>query len=97
METTIQRVSIPDNHRILMISDIHGHADGLRALLKQVNYQPGDVLILVGDYLEKGPQSLETLREVMALCRAPNTYALMGNVELWRLEYLQSREKEKWR
>jgi len=97
METTIQRVSIPDNHRILMISDIHGHADGLRALLKQVNYQPGDVLILVGDYLEKGPQSLETLREVMALCRAPNTYALMGNVELWRLEYLQSREKEKWK
>jgi len=90
MKTTVQRLSLPDRRRVLMLSDPHGHADGLRAILKKAGFSPDDVLILLGDYLEKGSQSLETLRLVMALCRTHTVYPLMGNVDLWRLEFLES-------
>lgn len=94
MQTTIQRVQLPDNRRILMISDIHGHAEGLRAVLKEAHFGEQDILILVGDYLEKGPQNLQTLRDVMALCSHFTVYPVMGNVDLWRLECLMSDDPE---
>ena len=97
MQTTLQRVTLPDDRRILMISDLHGHADGLRAVLKKAGFSKDDVLIIVGDLIEKGPQSLDTLRLVMDLCRTHAVYPLMGNVDLWRLEYLQSQDPDKWR
>ena len=92
MNTRIQRVQLPDERRILMISDIHGHADGLRALLAKAEFCADDVLIIVGDLVEKGPQSLETLRLIMALCWTHTVYPLLGNVDLWRLERLMSEE-----
>ena len=97
MFTTLRRVSFPDGRRILMISDIHGHAGGLRAILKQADFSRDDVLVILGDLIEKGPQSLASLRLVMELCRDHTVYPLMGNVDLWRLEYLQSSDPEKWR
>ena len=97
MITTLQRVSFPDGRRVLMISDIHAHADGLRAILDQAGFSHDDILVIVGDVIEKGPQSLEALRLVMDLCRAYTVYPVMGNVDLWRLEYLEATDPEKWR
>ncbi len=97
MKTTVQRLALPENKRILMTSDIHGHADGLRAVLKKAGFSQEDILIIVGDLVEKGPQSLKTLRLVMDLCRTHTVYPLMGNVDLWRLEFLQSGNPERWR
>lgn len=90
MNTVIQRVSFPDNRRILMISDIHGHAEGLEKLLEQVRFSKDDILVIVGDLVEKGPESLRTVRMVMELCRTHTVYPLMGNVDMWRLEHLFS-------
>jgi hypothetical protein len=39
MQTVIQRVQFPDKRRILMVSDLHGHASGLRALLEKGGYK----------------------------------------------------------
>ncbi|MBP3645002.1 MAG: metallophosphoesterase [Clostridia bacterium] len=90
MNTIIQRVEFPDNRRILMLSDIHGHAEGLEKLLRQVHFSKDDILVIVGDLVEKGPESLRTVRMVMELCRTHTVYPLMGNVDLWRLEHLFS-------
>jgi len=86
----ILRRELPDNQRILMISDIHGHADGLREVLRKADFSTEDVLVIVGDLCEKGPQTLKTIRDVMALCRKYTVYPLMGNVDLARLEMLMS-------
>ena len=94
MNTVIQRVSFPDGRRILITSDIHGHADGLRALLKKANFNKNDILIIIGDMVEKGPQSLETIRLAMELQKQYSAYVLMENVDLWRLEFLQSDDPE---
>lgn len=97
MITTLQRVSFPDGRRILMISDIHAHADGLRAILDHAGFSRNDILVIVGDLIEKGPQSLKTLHLVMDLCREYTIYPLMGNVDLWRLEYFEAVDPEKWK
>lgn len=90
MKTTIRRERFPDGKRILMTSDIHGHPDDLRAILKKADFSKDDILVIVGDLLEKGPRSLETLRLVMRLEKEYTVYPLMGNVDLWRMEILQS-------
>ena len=90
MQTTVQRVQFPDNRRILMISDLHGHASGLRVLLEEAHFSEQDVLVIVGDLVEKGPENLQTIRYVMELCRKYTVYPVMGNVDLWRVECLLS-------
>ena len=94
MNTIIQRVEFPDNRRILMLSDIHGHAEGLEKLLRQVHFSKDDILVIVGDLVEKGPESLRTVRMVMELCRTHTVYPLMGNVDMWRMARLMSDDIE---
>ena len=90
METTLQRVAFPQGRRILITSDIHGHADDLKALLDKARFSPDDILVIIGDLIEKGTQSLATLRLVMGLKSTHTVYPLMGNVEAWRLSSLTS-------
>lgn len=92
MQTTVRRVSFPDDRRILVISDLHAHAEDFRAVLKKAGFSRRDILVIVGDLIEKGPQSLETLRLVMRLQREYTVYPLMGNVDYWRLKSLTSRD-----
>jgi len=65
--TTIQTISIPENKRILAISDIHGEDTYLDGALKKANYTCDDILVIVGDIIEKGRESLRTVRYIMAL------------------------------
>lgn len=72
--------------RILAISDIHGHVDALHVLLKYANYQSDqDELFLVGDYIDKGPNSEETLKAVEHLVQE-GANAIMGNHEKCALD-----------
>ncbi len=97
MKTTVQRVSLPDGRRVLMLSDIHAHCDDFQAVLEKAAFTRDDVLIIAGDLIEKGAQSLAVLRKVMDLQKTHTVYPLMGNVELWRLEQLQSADPAVWR
>ena len=97
MKTVYQHIQLPEHRRILMISDLHGHADGLRVLLCKARFSKDDILFIVGDLIEKGPQSLDVIRLVMELQKTHTIYPLMGNVELWRLETLQSDDPGLWR
>ncbi|WP_068774289.1 metallophosphoesterase family protein [Paenibacillus sp. FJAT-26967] len=67
-------------NRILMISDIHGCLEPFNDLLKKVEYDPSeDHLILLGDYVDRGPQSKETVERVMELVQNHGAVALRGN------------------
>ena len=65
----VARPKLNDDARIIVISDIHGNLAYLRGLTDKLHLRPDDQLILLGDLVEKGPESLETLRYVMALGR----------------------------
>lgn len=72
--------------RILVTSDIHGNLGHLDGLLKKADFGKNDILVVVGDTLEKGPESLNTLRYLMNLCRNGQAVATIGNVDYWMLE-----------
>jgi bis(5'-nucleosyl)-tetraphosphatase (symmetrical) len=63
------------------IGDIQGCCDELKALLTRCNYSADrDELWFVGDLVNRGPQSLETLRFVRAL--GANATVVRGNHDL---------------
>lgn len=48
MDTVIQKVSFPENKRILVFSDAHAHKEGVLSVLKQANFSKDDILVIVG-------------------------------------------------
>lgn len=67
--------------RIVAISDIHGNLPFLKNLLHKISFSPDDILVLVGDILEKGQHSLSLLRYVMQLSATHTVYPLRGNCD----------------
>lgn len=66
--------------RKIIISDIHGCLDEFNRLLNLVNYsEQQDQLLLLGDYVDRGPQSKEVVEAVMKLAELPNVIVLRGN------------------
>lgn len=54
--------------RILAVGDIHGMYDKLISLMDQVQFDPSeDLLVFLGDYIDRGPRSLDCLDYVMDL------------------------------
>lgn len=88
------------DQRIIAVSDIHANLEYFQKLLKKIDFCSDDALVIVGDFLEKGENSLETLRYVMELTDQGNTYVIAGNCDAWTdiLEWLETNEKmrERW-
>ena len=79
------------SERLLVISDIHGHRKALSILLKRAKYNPKkDQLVLMGDYVNNGPDSFGTLKLVKRLKRR-GALALAGNHEM---RWLNSKDKK---
>ncbi|MEN9914143.1 MAG: hypothetical protein RL528_888 [Bacteroidota bacterium] len=83
-------IQLLDKHKQYdIIGDIHGHYDELVSLLKNLGYslqngiwKNGDrTPVFVGDYIDRGPKILETLKLVRDLTESGNGIALMGNHE----------------
>ena len=75
---------------IYAMSDIHGCIDAFEKSLSFVDLSDGhSILILCGDYCDRGPASLEVYQKIMGLQRDyPNqVIALRGNHEEMLLEY----------
>lgn len=67
--------------RILAISDIHGQADAFVYLLQFADYNPShDRLFLLGDYIGKGSNRLETLKLIEQFVQE-GAIAIRGNHE----------------
>lgn len=78
-KAVLKRITLPAGRRVIAISDIHGNLDYLTALLSKVGFSSADILILVGDVLERGPRNLDTIRFVMELSKTHTVYAVQGN------------------
>jgi len=72
-----------------IIGDIHGNADALERLLLKLGYQPdgkgftqpGHILILVGDLIDRRPGQRRVLEIARTMRDAGNAIVLMGNHE----------------
>lgn len=87
INTTIERIGAAPGQRLLVVSDIHGQRNWLIRLLEKMEYGGDDILIIIGDLIEKGPESLGVVRYVMDLSMENYVYVSMGNVDWFRLRY----------
>lgn len=78
--------------RILAVGDVHGDVRRLRVLWQQIAFDDAeDLLVFLGDYIDRGASSVEVLRFVRAQVeRHANVHALCGNHEAMMLGYLRT-------
>ncbi|MNI08041.1 Serine/threonine-protein phosphatase 1 [compost metagenome] len=66
--------------RTLVISDIHGCFDEFNTLLGLIHFNPHeDLLILLGDFVDRGTRSKEVVEKALQLVQAGHGIALRGN------------------
>lgn len=68
-----------------VMGDIHGEADRFHAMLERIHLSEEDTLILLGDVIDRGPDGIALLLEIMEM---PNAIMLLGNHEYMMLQYL---------
>lgn len=84
--------------RTLAISDIHGELEMFEQLLQAAQYDPGnDQLILLGDYVDRGPDSKGVLERVIELKKL-GAIVLRGNHDEMMLAAAadESGARERW-
>lgn len=85
---------------IYAISDIHGCLDAFEKRLEQINpelQKEGNRLVLLGDYIDRGPDSYRVLNRVYSLQKQygdEKVIALKGNHEVWFEDFLAGRGRD---
>ena len=72
-----------------LIGDIHGHATALKKLLARMGYReidgvwrhPDRQIIFLGDFVDRGPEQVETVQIARDMVEAGAALAVMGNHE----------------
>ncbi len=83
--------------RHLAIGDIHGCSTALTTLAEYVPFRPDDVLITLGDYVNRGPDTRGVLDWLIRYSESHELIALRGNHECMMLNARDSdREFQIW-
>eukprot|EP01130_Rhizamoeba_saxonica_P000561 TRINITY_DN1052_c0_g1_i1.p1 TRINITY_DN1052_c0_g1~~TRINITY_DN1052_c0_g1_i1.p1 ORF type:complete len:280 (-),score=55.13 TRINITY_DN1052_c0_g1_i1:468-1307(-) len=87
---TVHKTLDKTDGRIIIVGDIHGCYEEFILLLQQANFTEEDTCIVVGDLMNKGPDSLKVIR----YCKQqPNILCIKGNHEDYTLLHHNLAEK----
>jgi serine/threonine protein phosphatase 1 len=75
--------------RKFAIGDIHGCLDKLEDLLSKIDPRPDDVLIFLGDYIDRGENTKEVIETLIKLSSHCECIFLRGNHEDMFIEYME--------
>lgn len=76
--------------RTIAIGDIHGCSRALAAIVEAIQPASEDTLVLLGDYVDRGPDSRGVLDFVLELEGRCRVVPLLGNHELMLLDAVQN-------
>lgn len=68
--------------RVLAIGDIHGCSQALVALADAAQIMPDDLIVALGDYVDRGSNSAAVLDWLIARSKSSAIVALRGNHEI---------------
>lgn len=75
--------------RVIVVGDVHGCIDELQELLRLADYQPGDQVVLLGDLVAKGPDSVG----VVQLAREIGARSVRGNHDFEVVRWWEARRR----
>jgi serine/threonine protein phosphatase 1 len=85
---------------VIAIGDIHGQSEALEDLLAHIlpEMRREDVLVFLGDYIDRGPDSRRCVERIIRLkAESPfSVITLLGNHEQWMLRSLADATKHSW-
>ncbi len=90
--------AIPPGERVYAIGDVHGRADLFEALIEAIDADDADrdpaetVIVLLGDLVDRGPDSAGVLTMARGWANGRQVRALMGNHEEMFLDAFDSEE-----
>lgn len=91
--TRYQKINAHHYRHIWVVGDIHGEYQLLQSRLHQLSFFPEiDLLISVGDNIDRGPESLDVLR----LLNQPWFTSVKGNHEAMALEAFETGDGNMW-
>jgi serine/threonine protein phosphatase 1 len=79
--------------RTIVVGDIHGCWDEFRRLLEATAFSAEDVLVTVGDFMDRGPGSWDLARFFK---QTPNAFSVIGNHERRVAGVVRGRSKPAW-
>ncbi|MGB1937156.1 MAG: metallophosphoesterase family protein [Akkermansiaceae bacterium] len=68
--------------RTLAIGDIHGSCNALKTLSEYVGFESDDVIVTLGDYIDRGPDSKGVIDFLIELGKTHKLVTLKGNHEV---------------
>ena len=71
-----------------VMSDIHGNLRRYRSVMAQIDLRPEDTLYVLGDVMDRYPDGVTILRELMAM---PNAKLLLGNHDYMMLQVMDKK------
>ena len=77
LEENIQN-AIDSGENVWVLGDVHGYYNTLESLLKSLELKRDDVVVLLGDLIDRGPRSAQVVKYVR---ESENTHTIRGNHE----------------
>ena len=75
--------------RIIAVGDIHGCVKALDALLERIEPEESDMMVFLGDYIDRGPDSAAVVDRLLKLDQECTVIPLIGNHEVMMLTALE--------
>ena len=69
-----------------IIADIHGCYEEYKELLAKINFSQDDKLYILGDAMDRGPEPIKVIRDIMA---RPNATYIIGNHDFIMLQLMK--------
>lgn len=77
-----KNISEDEHDRIFVIGDLHGYEDPTERLMEKLKIQEDDLVIFIGDYVDRGPSSKSVVNNLIQLqSMYKKTLFLKGNHE----------------
>lgn len=77
--------------KIYVMSDLHGEYKKFLQMLEQIQFQDDDILFILGDIIDRGPQPISLLLDLSV---RSNVFCILGNHEYMALQILQTLDVE---